>query len=182
MVSDVSLQSHVTFAYGERASRMDRAEGSVALTIGDAWLLAALTEANGRAVRLRDFVHDYDWLNRAVPTFDEVSFGLPRIVARGLGSVSGEGRNLRLAATPLGLDVRRSVVGHPIPAIADAIGARDEGPEDRSRGRLPGLSQQDLADAAKAHAAWVRRWSRPFVVLASIIVWWQNRRRPRDIR
>lgn len=161
---------------------MDTAEAPVTLTTGDAWLLAALTEANGREVSLRDVVHDYDWLNRAVPSFDAVSFGLPRIVAAGLGSVSGEGRNLRLAATPLGLSVRRSVVGHPIPAIAEAINASQEVPEDRSRGRLHGLTAEDLADAAKAHATWVRHWGTPFVVLASVLVWWQNRRRPRDIR
>lgn len=47
------------------------------LTRSDAWLLAALTEGlrDGRPVNLRDFVNDADWLNRLIPTFDEMSFG-----------------------------------------------------------------------------------------------------------
>jgi hypothetical protein len=55
------------------------------LTRSDAWLLAALTERShdGHSVNLRDLVHDADWLNRAIPTYDEISFGLPRLVAAG---------------------------------------------------------------------------------------------------
>jgi hypothetical protein len=46
---------------------------AVPLTRTDAWLLAALTDAShdGRFVNLADFVDAYDWLMRAIPTFDK---------------------------------------------------------------------------------------------------------------
>jgi hypothetical protein len=52
---------------------------SVPLTRSDAWLLAALAEGShdGRAVKLWELLSDCDYLNRAIPTFDELSFGIP---------------------------------------------------------------------------------------------------------
>ena len=143
----------------------------------DARLVAALTESSGRPVTLRDLVHDYDWINRAVPTFEELSFGMPRIVAAGYAMVgtsrSGE---LVFRATPEALRLRRAASGNPVDAIATALEAGGAG-EDRSLGRLPGLTQEGFDAAVAAHGAWVARWSRPFVVVARLLARWRSRRR-----
>src|SRR3954452_970323 len=64
------------------------------LNRSDAWLLAALTQGShdGRPVTLQRFVHDADWLNRQIPTFDEVSYGLPRLLAAGFLTVGHDVR------------------------------------------------------------------------------------------
>jgi hypothetical protein len=139
--------------------------------------VAALTESSGRLVPLRNVIHDYDWLNRAIPTFDELSFGMPRLVAAGLAAVgqssSGE---LVLGATAEAMRLRRSADGHPVPAIAAALRASIGSVEDRSLGRLRGLTSEALDAAVAAHASWVDRWSRPLVFLARMLSKWQSRR------
>jgi hypothetical protein len=151
------------------------------LGLADAWLLAALTERGGRPVSLRELVHDYDWLNRDVPTFDSLSYGLARLVGAGLATATGAGAALRLRPTPRALEIRRAIPGHPIPDIARSLGATDDPNEDRSRGPLCGLAPGDLATAVASHSAWVDRLGIPFVALARVIIRWQSRGRPRDI-
>ena len=70
----------------------DPAPGSVTawlppLTRSDAWLLAAITES-GRPVDLGGLIHDADWVNRLIPTFDELSYGIPRLASHGYVVVS----------------------------------------------------------------------------------------------
>jgi hypothetical protein len=79
------------------------------LTDADGWLLAALTESSGRLVPLFNLVHDYDWLNRAIPTFDDLSFGMPRLVAAGYAIVSeSPSGELLFGVTPEAMRLRRS--------------------------------------------------------------------------
>ena len=145
------------------------------LTDRDAELLAALTESSGRRVRLRDLVHDYDWVNRAIPTFDELSYGMQRLVAAGFASVSSaRGKELEFQATHDAVGLRKSISGHPTSRIAAAIDVNHEG-EDRSLGRLAGLTQEAFQEAVRAHSSWVERWSGPFVALARVLSWWQRR-------
>lgn len=136
-----------------------------ALTRSDAWLLAALTEGShdGRRVTLPKFVHDADWLNRAIPTFDEISFGFPRLVAHGLMRVNG----LTFRATPQAIALRKLVKGGTLGDVplemAAAVGARpypEPETEDRSLGRLAGLGPSDLEAAVREHSAWMERWIR----------------------
>ena len=147
------------------------------LTEADAWLVAALTESSGRLVPLRDLVHDYDWLNRAVPTFDELSFGLPRLVAAGYATVSASSSgDLLFGATPAAMRLRRGTTGSPLAAITAAVGADRGAADDRSLGRLTGLTPEALDSAVAAHTSWVRRWSRPFIFLARLLTRWQDPR------
>jgi len=115
-----------------------------ALTRSDAWLLASLTEGSraGQPVTLAKFVHDADWLNRAIPTFDKLSFGLPRLVAHGLMTVDG----LRLRATPRAIALRKSIRGGTLVSVPNGVGERvgarpypKPEVEDRWLGRLQGL-------------------------------------------
>jgi hypothetical protein len=157
------------------------------LTRSDAWLLAALTESShgGRPVNFRDFVHDADWLNRAIPTFDEMSFGLHRLVAAGFLVVGHDPQyGLVLRATPKATHLRRSIkartLGDVLNGVGQAVGAapypEPEPDEDRSLGRLPGLDPDDLDTAVREHGAWVERWSRPLIAVAHAISRWQNRK------
>jgi hypothetical protein len=157
------------------------------LNRSDAWLLAALTESShdGRPIRLRDFVHDADWLNRAIPTFDEMSFGLPRLVASGFLVVGDDGKGeLVFRATPKATKVRRSVtaktLGGVLNNVGEAVGARPypepEPAEDRSLGRLSGLDSDDLDAAIREHGAWVAHSSKPLIAVAHALSRWQNRK------
>ena len=139
--------------------------GRPALTRSDAWLLAALTEGShdGRPVNLPQFVDNADWTNRAVPTFDEISFGFPRLIARGLMTVDG----LRFRAPPRAIALRKSVkagtLGGVLIEMAEIVGARpypEPEVEDRSLGRLPGLRPADLDAAVRKHSASMEPWIR----------------------
>lgn len=124
--------------------------------------MAALTDGShdGRPVNLRDFVNSADWLDRSIPTFDEMSFGLPRLVAGGflvVGSDPTEGLVFR--ATPKATKLRRSVkaksLGDVLTGVGEGVGAVPypelEPAEDRSLGRLPGLESDALDMAIQEH-------------------------------
>lgn len=161
--------------------------GSPPLNRADAWLLAALTESSreGRPVTLRELVHDADWLNRSIPTFDELSFGLPRLMTAGFLTVHQDAATgVRFEATPKATRLRSSVkgktLGDTLMGMEQAVGAvvypAAEPPEDRSLGPLPGLQPEDLGAAVQAHGEWVERWSKPFVVAGRLLTKWQNRK------
>jgi hypothetical protein len=150
-------------------------------------LLAALTEVShdGRAVNLRNFVDAADWLNRLIPTFDEVSFGLPRLVAAGFLIAGNDAKlGLVLRATPTATKLRRSVkaktLGGVLNGVGEAVGAapypEPEPAEDRTLGRLPGLDSGDLDTAIQEHSERVERWSKPFIVVTHALSKWQNRK------
>ncbi len=157
------------------------------LTRSDAWLLAALTEGShdGRPVNLRDFVNDADWLNRLIPTFDEMSFGLPRLVAAGFLVVGYDPKEgLVFRATPKAAKLRGSVkaksLGDVLNGVGGAVGAapypEPEPAEDRSLGRLPGLESGALDTAIQEHGERIERWSKPFIAVARALTKWQNRK------
>lgn len=106
---------------------MEQAAGSGShplLTRSDAWLLAALAEGShdGRPVSLRDFVHDADWLNRLIPTFDEMRFGLPRLVAAGFLIVGYDAlEGLVFRATPMATKLRRSVKAKTLGDVLNGV-------------------------------------------------------------
>jgi hypothetical protein len=154
------------------------AGNEIALTRSDAWLLAALTEGShdGRPVTLRDLIHDADWLNRDIPSFDEISYGIPRLIAAGFAKVGYSASNgLVFRATAKAQRLRRSVRGEwdSIVAISTAIGAKphpEEEAEDRSLGRLPGLEPEDVTAAVAEHASWVERVSQPYIDAAQAMI------------
>jgi hypothetical protein len=135
----------------------------VPLTRSDAWFLGAIADgsADGRWLTLSQFVEESDWLSRAIPTFDEVSYGLPRLIAAGYIEVDIDGGGMLLIrATADGLSVRRSVdaatLGGVLFGMAAAVGAApypEPQHEDRSRGRLDGLDPDALRRAVAEHSA-----------------------------
>jgi hypothetical protein len=148
---------------------------SPAFIRSDAWLLAAIAEhhPSGTAQKLQEFAHDCDWLNRSIPTFDEVSFGLRRLAAESYVTFEREtGRVLRLRATPKTTELaariteqRKSPDG-TLPSLSDHLSAfgsalgcqpypRKE-IEDRSLGRLPDFEQLEWQKAVAAYDAWFR--------------------------
>jgi hypothetical protein len=119
------------------------------LTHGDAWIVAALCEA-GRdwPVRLRDLIHNADWLNRAILTFDEVSYGLPRLEAAGLVEVTPGADGPRVRPTKAARGLRKTIkadtLGGVLAGAAAAVGAPpypEPESEDRTLGRLTGLDE-----------------------------------------
>ena len=133
------------------------------LTRSDAYLLAAATESNGkRPSRLRDLIADYDWLERGIPTFDEVSFGLPRLVAAGFLEVGSDAGTTVVRATPKARHLRSTIaaktLGGVLEDMAAAVGAAQypgAETEDRSRGRFPGLHAAEWdAEVRAYHASW----------------------------
>lgn len=140
------------------------------LTEADTWLVAALTESSGRPVPLRNLIHDFDWLNRATPSYDDLSFGIPRLVAAGYAVVSkSPSGDLLFAGTAESMRLRRSAKGHAAVAIHAALRSATGPVEDRSLGRLPGLTPEALDAAVAAHWSWIDRWSRPLVAIARLL-------------
>jgi hypothetical protein len=158
-----------------------------ALTESDAWLFAALTERPhpDRPVNLRDFVDNADWLNRAIPTFDEMSFGLPRLAAAGLLVVEQDANEgLVLRATTKAIKLRRlmkaKALGDDLQDIDEAIRAaahpEPERVEDRSLGRLPGLGADDLDAAIREHGERIEELSKPYIAIAQGAIRRQKRK------
>lgn len=155
-----------------------------ALTESDGWLLAALTESPhpDRPINLREFIDNADWLYRGIPTFDQVRFGLPRLVAAGLVVVEQEAKEgLVLRATPKAIDLRRlmkpKTLGDDLTEIDEAIGAaaQAEPMEDRSLGRLAGLGIDDLAAAVGEHGERIEQLSTPYIAIAQGVIRRQKR-------
>lgn len=155
------------------------------LTRSDAYLLAAATESGGRPVDLQGLVHDFDWLNRDIPTFDALSYGIPRLVAHGFLHVTLDDRaRFRFAATPSARGLRRQIKARTLGDVVDGmtrlVGAKrwpePEMEEDRSLGRLSGLTSTDVDVAVDQHQRWGERWSKPLMALSRVVMWWVNRR------
>ena len=156
-----------------------------ALTESDAWLLAALTESPhpDRPVNLRDFIDNADWLYRGIPTFDQVSFGLPRLAAAGLVVVEQDAtEGLVLRATPKAIKLRHlrqaRPLGDDLKDIDEAImaAAEPEPVEDRTLGRLPGLVAADLDAAIKEHGERIESLSKPNIAIAQGVIQQQKRK------
>jgi len=107
-------------------------------------------------------VADAEYLIRAIPTYDEVSFGLPRLSDANLVVVSfADDGGIEMAATPLAQSL--VVPGQGDGTVLDlqkALGCRpypEPEVEDRSRGRLPGLDPRDMEAVVAASQSWRSR-------------------------
>jgi hypothetical protein len=115
----------------------------------DGWIALALCDARRDAwISLETLVGDADHWNHAILTFDEVSFGLARLWALGLAEVRVDAGRVQVRATALARARRRTVhartLGDALNQMARAIGASPwpgDGEEDRSQGRLPGITE-----------------------------------------
>ncbi len=144
------------------------------LSTSDAWLLAALTEGRrrDRALSLREFVGAADWLNHLLPNFDDVSFGVPRLVAAGLMTVDGLRVQGTAEAWRLRGKVRAATLGGVLVAMEDLVGAAHFGEpvphEDRSLGRWQALTEADFDRAIRDHSTEVERLARPILFAARL--------------
>lgn len=146
-------------------------------TESDARLLAALIDAssNGRPVNLRELVHDVDFMHRLVPSFDEVSFGLQRLVGAGYVKVA-LGSDFVLHGTPKAVRMGRSVEGARLEdLLARSLKITPGDAEDRSLGRLDGLTGEEYEMAVAKHREWVEQLSQPFVEAARDLIREQGR-------
>jgi hypothetical protein len=105
------------------------------------------------------------------PTYDEISYGIPRLTAAGLVRVEGT----RFRATPTALSIRRSVRAHVLGDVStgvetalDQMGILSE-TEDRTLGRLPGFDEAQLEAAIRAHGRWFSFWSWPIMSLSEVL-------------
>lgn len=156
------------------------------LTRYDAVLLAAFTESGGRGrpIDLRTLIHDADWLDRSIPTFEELSYGIPRLVASGYVVVtSDDGDELRFTATPAARSLRDSIkgdsLGEVVIEMTRLVGGApwpETESEDRSLGRLAGLTPPDVDRAIKQHARYMEHWSKPLIAASRVLRWWLERR------
>lgn len=132
-------------------------DGHPDLTWADAWLLAALMQRRrGRSATLHDLAHDVDYLERAEPSFDQVSYGLQRLAVRGLVAREAD----RIGATATAWDLveatPRDEAETAIDRVARAIGAPADWSTDLgdvSAGRFPGVTEQGWEAGVDAHAA-----------------------------
>jgi hypothetical protein len=146
--------------------------GSPPLTRSDAWLIAALCESGPKPLRLQDLIQNADWLNRAIPSYDELSFGLRRIEAAGYVEVMPATDGLLLRPTERSIVMVRAInagtLGELLASMSAEVGARpypEPEHEDQSLGRLPGL---DEAAWQSGIAAYRRSFLRDLGTLAAI--------------
>ena len=167
-------------------------ESTPPLTRSDAWIVAALCEGRRNdPVRIRDLLYSADWLNRAILTFDELSFGLPRLRSAGLVEITEGADGPLVRATDEGWALRRSVhagtLGDLLGAMADAVGAPPypaPESEDRSLGRLPMFSEAqwraEVAAYGRAFRADVGKVAATGAlaiggVIGGLLYWWRRK-------
>lgn len=130
-------------------------------------------------MRLWELVSSADYLNRLLPTFDEVSYGLPRLAAAGYVETERDpAGELRLRATAAAVSLRRTIDRQRhrdlLTSFTEAVGARSfpeaEPAPDRSLGRLTGLAEADFNLAIRRHAAFVRHWGKPLIAASRLVV------------
>lgn len=134
----------------------------IPLTRTDAALLDTIAAwPFGFSISLPKLVENYDFNMRDIPTFDEISYGLARLMARGyITATYSDKRGVRLKRTRAGAALRQAAgrhrrsifrsrwprIGEYPTALGDLVGAPRwpaEEVEDRSAGRLPKLTEHD---------------------------------------
>ena len=131
-------------------------------------ILAALVIGGGpqaRPVTLGDLLLEADFMHRWLPSFEEVAFGLPRLVAGGFVSVvpsdTGMPSFKPLPAASGLLHVPRRT-GEFADDVVIALRTRpypDPEVEDRSLGRLAGLDESQFNREVETRQAWQEKVS-----------------------
>lgn len=109
------------------------------------------TPDRGGGVSLERLVETWDAVDRSLPSWNDLSFGLPRLVTHGLVEVRAAAAALRIGASPHARSLARGSwrdtpwdrLERSQAALAGVIG---DG-EDRALGRLAGLEEADLEAA-----------------------------------
>ena len=122
-------------------------------------------------MHLWEFVNNADWLNRLIPTFDDVRFSFPRLVAAGYLDLSHD-RNARLklkgtdAAFDLRDRVQASTLGGVLGGLASMVEAQpypSAEEEDQSLGPLDGFERTEWDAAVTRNADWMTGAVRRFL-------------------
>jgi hypothetical protein len=152
--------------------RSHRGDSRPTLTRSDALLLTALmlTSDDTHPVSLPALLDTADYLDRLPPTYDEVSFGLPRLAAY-LAVDPDPAGGLCFRALPEATRLRAGLKAsawidavHEIKEVLGTVPYPDPEPdEDRSLGRLPGLEAADVDAASSLHGEWVQRYAMPLI-------------------
>lgn len=129
---------------------------NVPLTRTDLVMLAAVTHRGSRD--LRDLFAEIDYLDRSELTFDQMSYGLGRLVAAGLVETVGSGPSLAIQPTA----AAESLARHLAPGQFDVVtalgqamhSAASRAPIRADQSRLPGLTEEDFGVALAAKRAW----------------------------
>lgn len=121
-----------------------------ALSPSDVWLAAALGAMRGR-IGLRHLLGAADALDHAIPTFDEIRYGIPRLIDAGLA----EYLDGQFAPTPRAIDLYRQSKGpngtlDRFANMLDVPSGRLTA-EDRTLGPLEGLSEEDYQNAYRSY-------------------------------
>lgn len=102
-------------------------------------------------MKLSDLIDAGDRLFRGQPSFDDVSYSLPRLIAAGYLVVQRDSKgNLRLKATNAAFDLRDKVKGKSdswtkvAKVFGIPPGPPDAEEEDRSLGRFPDLEWREF--------------------------------------
>jgi hypothetical protein len=168
---------------------------NVELNRTDAWLLGALTDARpGRPMDLPGFVNRADWLNRMIPSFEEVRYSLQRLEKAGYLIVHRDAKaHHRLEATAAAFAVRARVKAHTLgDVLSDLAGLVDALPypevevEDRSLGPLSGFTANEWNRAVARNASemkWLVRGTLALFAIPALVASAIARIvRPRDMR
>ncbi len=119
----------------------------------DAALLDGIVARGARWLSLGELIGQVDDVEHWVPTFDDGSYGLSRLVAAGFVEVHGSGPDIRVRATPQAIALRRGTKDR---FSSEALGVKPWGEpeiEDRSLGPLRGLEPEDWDAAVRAYHA-----------------------------
>jgi hypothetical protein len=139
----------------------DRFRTNPPLAFTDACILAGLV-LEGRWSTLGRVVIHYEYLARSTPSFDDFSFGIPRLIANALAEarVDSEGSML-LRATPAGVALFPMTAGviDATMEMATTLGISVENPSepDGSLGRVEGLTEAAFNRAADPSEEWQRK-------------------------
>jgi hypothetical protein len=149
------------------------------LVRSDAWIVAAILHRRDRWQRIDTLLSRADYLNTSIPTYDHISYGLPRLVARGLVATSQDSNGqLLVGATDTarrlgsnGHEPGRSR-GEYLAGFYRELGCRPypmEEAEDRSLGRVSNFSEGDFETALARYQSSSRKWGRVAGLLGGIL-------------
>lgn len=145
------------------------------LSRGDLFLLTMVlvSRADKDGVRLDELMGTWDEVDRLYPSLDDLSFGLPRLVAHGLVEVHGSGATLRihptLRARSAAHGTWRDTAWTILERLEETFADVTADGEDRVLGRQPGIGRADVDAAITAYRVAFDRSARPLLTVVAAL-------------